>query len=371
MLKPLLAALLCLLANISAANTHDVYFGTSGKLTKGIYHAVFDDETGKLSPANLVAQVNGSNFMAMDATQSHLYVLDGAAHVLAYKIEKDAGLTLLNSVDIGDGGGAQISLHPSGKFLLTAQYGGGSLAVFPIIENGKLGERSQLIEHQGGSKVVGNRQDSPHPHWTGYSPDGQYAFVPDLGLDKIVVYKIDLDTLTVKSHGTIDALAGAGPRHMRFSADGQFIYLLNELSLSVTTFKYDAAHGTATRLSTTQALPQQTKDKEMFNSSSEILVHPNGNFIYSANRGHDSVTVYHADPSTGKLDLKEVEAIRGSWPRNINLAPSGKWLLAAGAHSNTISVFQIDQNNGELTFQTNGIISVPGPICILFGKEIQ
>ncbi len=145
-----------------------------------------------------------------------------------------------------------------------------------------------------------------------------------------------------------------------------FIYLLNELSLSVTTFAYDERTGTTERRSTTPALNDATKAQEAFNSASEILTHPNGRFVYSANRGNDSVTAYLADPASGKLTVHEVEPIRGSWPRNINLDPTGKWLLAAGAHSNTISIFAIDQTTGKLTFQTRGLVNVPGSICILF-----
>ena len=210
------------------------------------------------------------------------------------------------------------------------------------------------------------RQDKPHPHWCGFSPDGQYAFVPDLGMDGIVIYRVDQDKPAIINHGFTATVPGGGPRHMRFSVDGKFIYLLNELSLSVTTFKYAATTGTATRLSTTPALSEEVKDKEVFNSAAEILVHPNGRFVYSSNRGNDSVTAYNVDPATGLLTVTEVEPIRGAWPRNINLDSSGRWLLAAGAHSNTISVFSIDQSTGELTFQPKSIINVPGPICILF-----
>ena len=153
---------------------------------------------------------------------------------------------------------------------------------------------------------------------------------------------------------------------MRFSVNGKFIYLLNEFSLSVTTFKYDASTGAATRLSTTPALSDEVINKEVFNSAAEILVHPNGRFVYSSNRGNDSITSYIADPETGLLTVNEVEPIRGAWPRNISMDRSGRWLLAAGAHSNTISVFTIDQTTGELTYKPKSIINVPGPICILF-----
>jgi 6-phosphogluconolactonase len=156
---------------------------------------------------------------------------------------------------------------------------------------------------------------------------------------------------------------------MRFSADGRFIYLLNELSLTVSVFAWDPEGGTGTLVSSTDALSLEVKAKEVTNSAAEILVHPNGRFVYSSNRGHDSVTVYRADPKTGELTAIEVEPIRGAIPRNINLDPTGGWLLAAGADSNTVAVFGIDAVSGELKFQPKGVIQVPGPICILFGRE--
>lgn len=370
MLKTTAIFLFFIQINFLYADNVNVYFGTSGKEAKGIYQAIFNTDNGKLSKVKLAAEIRSPGFLAMNASKTHLYAVGSIKEpvVAAYSIKEDGSLLFINSTPIGDGGAAHISVHPSNSFVMTAQYGGGSTAVFKIAENGAVSERVQLIEHEGGSKVVERRQDSPHPHWTGFSPKGDYAFVPDLGLDKIMIYKVQDKATPLSSHGFAQALAGAGPRHMRFSIDGKYIYLLNELTLSVTTFAYDSARGTTERKTTTKALSERVKDKEAFNSSSEILVHPNGKFVYSANRGNDSVTVYHADVDTGFLRVQEVESIRGSWPRNINLDPTAKWLLAAGAHSNTISVFSVNQNDGELTFQTRNIVQAPGSICILFGK---
>lgn len=357
------------LASLSTAATVDVYFGTAGNETKGIYRAQLDTSSGKLSAAELAAEIGSPGFLAFSPDKSHLYAVCQAGKtpsVAAYRIQPDGSLDFLNTTPIGDGGGAHISVHPSNKFLLTAQYGGGSVAVYPIAEDGSIGKRSQLIEHEGGSGIAGKRQDKPHPHWTGYSPDGKFAFVPDLGLDQIVIYRVNANEPSLSPHGVAQSIPGGGPRHMRFSIDGKFIYLLNELELSVTTFAYNASAGSVERLSTTRALDPETKAKELFNSSSEILVHPNGRFLYSANRGNDTVTVYNANPKTGKLVVKEVEPIRGEWPRNINMDASGRWLLAAGRYSNTISVFEIDQQSGELTYQTRSSINVPGSICIVF-----
>lgn len=357
-----------ILATAAHANNIDVYFGTGGQGSKGIYAAVLDTESGKLGEARLVAEIGSPGFLALHPDGKSLYAvgIDDEPVVAAFAFEEGGELGLRNMVPIGDGGGAHISVHPSGRFLLTAQYGGGSVALFPIAPDDSIQPRAQLIEHSGGSGVVANRQDKPHPHWVGYSPDGRFAFVPDLGLDQVVIYRVNEEEPSIEYYGVAQTIPGGGPRHMRFSIDGQHIFLLNELTLSVTTFTYDPQTGMTEQLTTTPALSETVKAKEAFNSSSEILVHPNGKFVYSANRGHDSVTAYTAEGDTGLLEVLEVEPVRGSWPRNINLDPAGKWLLAAGAHSNTVSVFAIDPENGWLTFQTRGVITVPNPICIVF-----
>ena len=346
----------------------DVYFGTGGKGADGIYHATFDPETGKLTDATRAAEISSPGFLAMHPDGSVLYAVatvekeGGAA---AYKIADDGSLEFMSFVPTGDGGGAHIAVHPSGKFLLTAQYGGNSVALFPLDEAGMPGDPT-VTEHEGGSGVVADRQKAPHPHWCGFSPDGKYAFVPDLGLDGIVIYKVDTEAPSITKHGFAESVPGGGPRHMRFSPDGKFIYLLNELSLSVTTFSWDAESGTTELLSTTPALSEEVKAGENFNSAAEILVHPSGEFVYSSNRGHDTVSVYGADTATGMLEVVQVQPIRGAFPRNINLSPDAKWLLAAGADSNTIAVHALDQESGKLTFQRGHVINVPSPICILF-----
>jgi 6-phosphogluconolactonase len=348
----------------------DVYFGTGGRGSKGIYMSKFDTESGKLSQASVAAEINGPGFLAWHPDGTKIYAvagIDGGPGVAGFHVKEDGSLEKFTTSLVRDGGGTHVAVHPSGKFLLTAQYGGGSTAFFPLNKNGELGQ-SVVIDHDGGSKVVGTRQNSPHPHWCGFSPDGQYAFVPDLGTDNIHIYKVSADQNSITKHALAASVPGGGPRHMRFSADGKFIYLLNELSLSVTTFAYDKGTGKAKRLTTTPSLSDAVKAKETFNSAAEILVHPNGKFVWSSNRGNDSITCYKAQPSTGKLTVTEVESIRGAWPRNINIDPSSKWIFAAGAHSNTVAVHKIDQSTGKLSFPTRNIISVPGPICVLFGK---
>jgi len=360
---------LALAGTFTVAAPLPVYFGTGGPGAKGIYRATFDPANGKLTAAELAAEIGSPGFLALHPAGDKLYAVantPAGPGAIGYRIAADGKLEVINAAATGDGGGAHIAVHPSGKFLLTAQFGGGSTALFPLDAEGRLGS-AQLYKHTGpGSGVVPKRQDKPHAHYCGFSPDGRFAVVPDLGLDGIVIYRIDLDKISLERHGFAASVPGGGPRHLRFSADGKFIYLLNELALSVTTFAWDAAAGTARQLTTVPALSDETKAGELFNSAAEILAHPGGRFVYSSNRGHDTVSVYRAEPATGVLSVVQVQPVRGAFPRNINLSPDGGWLLAAGADSNTVSVHRVDPATGRLTYQTKGVINVPAPICILF-----
>lgn len=345
----------------------NVFFGTGGREAEGIYHATFNPDNGRFSTSKLAAKIGSPGFLTLHPNGKILYAVgrwEGGTGAIGYQIT-GGELKEFTRMACPDGGGCHIAVHPSGKFLLTAQYGGGSVALFPLDSSGKLGEPA-VTEHKGGSKVVESRQQSPHPHWTGFSPDGKYALVPDLGLDQIVIYKVDSSKPAITPNGIGQSVPGGGPRHMRFSIDGKFIYLLNELSLSVTTFAWNSANGTAKTLTTEPALSERDKADESFNSSAEILVHPSGRFVYSSNRGHDSVTVYRADPNSGKLKVVQVQPVRGAFPRNINLTPDATWLLAAGADSNTVAAHQVDPKTGKLRYQRGSIVNVPSPICILF-----
>ena len=355
--------------SLGLAEPIDVFFGTGGAGAEGIYHSTFNPDNGKFSSVKLAAKIGSPGFLTLHPNGKILYSVgrwETGTGAVGYHINKGE-LKEFTRMACPDGGGCHIAVHPSGKFLLTAQYGGGSVALFPLDPSGKLGEPT-VTEHEGGSKVVERRQQSPHPHWTGFSPDGKYALVPDLGLDQIVIYKVDSSQPSITRHGVGQSVPGGGPRHMRFSTNGNFIYLLNELTLSVTTFEWDAAKGTAKTLTTEPALSEQDKEGETFNSSAEILVHPNGRFAYSSNRGHDSVTVYRANPKSGKLKVVQVQPVRGAFPRNINLSPNASWLLAAGADSNTVAAHRVDADTGKLTYQRGSVVNVPSPICILFAK---
>lgn len=378
MLTFLLLLGLPMLANANhelLAESIDVWIGTSAaKPSKGIYHCMLNTDTGKLTEPGLAAEIRGPGFLAMHPNGSHLYAvgtLNGKPSVVAYKIVRGGRkptLELDNSLEIGDGGAAHVAVDETGHTLLTAQYGGGSVAAFALNADGSLKERTALIKHTGGSGVVDRRQDAPHAHWVGFSPDNRFAFVPDLGLDQVVIYKHDVSTASISPSGAANVPPGGGPRHMKFHTNGKWVYVLNELALSVTVFDYDAKTGTMTAKQTIPTVPQAELDKELFKSASEIRVHPSGRFVYSANRGHDTITAFRVDQESGKLSVIEVENVRGATPRNFNLDPSGRWMLAAGQDSHTLASFVVNQETGELTYNRSNV-TAPSAICVLFQHE--
>ena len=366
-----------------AADEIDVWVGTS-KI--GIYHLKLDTERGVLTNPTRASDIKGAGFLALHPTEPILYSTnrEGPGGVTAFAIgsnpkiglraetrdSKNPGtnqLTLLNTLSTGDGGAACVSVDKTGRVLMSAQYGGGSVSTYLLDSDGRLDKRVDTIEHGQGSGVFAKRQDESHPHWVGTSPDNRFLMVPDLGQDRVVVYELNAENARLKLHSKLVVPPGSGPRHMKFHDNGKYLYVLNELSLTVSVFEYDATSGVAKNIQLIETLPRDLKDKHL-NSAAEIRIHPNGKFVYTSNRGHDSITVFSVDPNTGKLAFVEREHIRGSIPRNFNIEPSGKWLIAAGQNSNTLALFEIDPTSGELVFSRK-IVNVPAPICVLFESE--
>ncbi|MEM7474770.1 MAG: lactonase family protein [Planctomycetota bacterium] len=369
------ASLLVLLNLILSMNIHaqqiDVWLGVGSRgESSGIYHCLLNLKTGKLTPSTLVGPIDRPGFITLHPDGTHIYStgsLNDVPSVACWKIVKrgpKAALELVNAVPIGDGGAAHVSVDPTGKILLSAQYGGGSTAAYELASSGEIVKQTTLIQHQGGSGVFGNRQDAPHAHWTGFSPDNRFAFVPDLGLDQVVIYQVDLAAASISAQGKADLPPGSGPRHMKFHQNGKWIYVLNELSLTVSAFDYDAKNGSMQIKQTVATVAPEELAREKFKSCSEIRIHPNGRFVYAANRGHDTITVF-AIEDDGTLSAIQNEHVRGSIPRNFNLDPNGKWLLAGGQASNTLASFEIDPKTGLMTYNQN-VINTPAPICIVF-----
>lgn len=368
-------ALLSLALPVTAQPVLDVWIGTSkSRLSKGIYHCTLNTKSGRLSEPTLAAEIDGPGFLALHPDRKTVYSvgkLDKQDVIAAWRVSGPVGkqkLTLLNALETGDGGAAHVSVDHTGQTVLSAQYGGGSVSVYSLNGDGSLKERTQVIEHEGASRADARRQAAPHPHWTGFSPDNRFAFVPDLGMDKVVIYRVDAAKSRLTPHGHAQLGPGAGPRHMKFHTNGRWVYVLNEMDVTVTVFDYDAKAGRMTAKQTVAAVPPAELAKEKAKSASEIRVHPNGRFVYSANRGHDTITAYAVDQSTGRLTVIERENVRGATPRNFNLDPAGEWLLAGGQSSHTLASFSVDQDSGELTY-TQNVVLAPSPICVLFQPE--
>jgi 6-phosphogluconolactonase len=249
----------------------------------------------------------------------------------------------------------------TGHWLLVANYGSGSVASFALKPDGSIGEMADFHQHSG-SSVNLRRQRGPHPHEAVMSPDNRFLFVPDLGLDKIVSYRLDTSTGKLAPNASTTIEPGFGPRHMMFGKGGKFAYLLGEMSSKVITLSYDAAHGTLTPIQTIATIPADFKGED---NSAELAMDASGRFLYASNRGHDSVSLFSIDARTGLLKLLQVEPTRGKIPRSIALDPSGRYLLAANQDSDQIVVFNRDPNSGRLT--PNGeVLNTPSPVCILF-----
>jgi 6-phosphogluconolactonase len=353
-----------------------VYFGTfTKKGGKGIYFSRLDLATGKLSEPELAVETTNPGFLAIHPNHKFLYAvgeLDSPADrktsgaINAFAIDSKSGkLTFLNQQSSSGKGPAHLVVDKSGKCVLAANYGGGSVSVVPIQKDGRLGKPTASIQHTG-SSVDPQRQKEPHAHSINVDPENCFAFVADLGLDKIMIYKLDpkKGTLVANEPAFVAVTPGAGPRHFAFHPNGRFAYVINEMSCTVTAFDYDAKRGALKSLQEISTLPEGQKVEPGL-STAEVQVHPSGKFLYGSNRGHDSIAVFSIDEKTGKLTSIQNESTQGKVPRNFGIDPTGKYLLAANQDSDTVVVFRIDQKSGNLE-ATGEKIEVPMPVCVKF-----
>lgn len=364
---------LLLFVHSLAAQELNVWFGTTRNNTgqsSGIWHATFNTDKGALSKANLALDIDSPGWITWHPTLPIIYSiakLEKNAVVYSINVADDQTLSIAQTIVVPNGL-CFLKADQTGSVLIGASYGGGSVVSIPIGEDGMLVDAVQKHKHQGGSNVVEGRQESPHPHSVQFSPDNKFVFVPDLGLDQLVVYRFEAQGKKLTPTETpIDCVKGGGPRHMKIlegvgEQNRNFAFVLNELELSLSCFEvFD--DGMMKLLQTEATISEQQKSENVFNSASEIRVHANGKFIYTANRGHDSISLFHFDRTNFKLTLKQVAPIHGAWPRNFNLTPDGKWLLAAAARTNSVSVFAVDQETGMLTVKRKPVF-VPGAICV-------
>ncbi len=339
----------------------------------GIYAVRLDPVTGALSEPVVAAATSNPTFLAWRPDHRVLYALGegpgpdgqpgGGVAAFAFNPASDK-LTLLNARGTGGGGNtSMLATDATGRMLITVSYGAGYVASFPLEVDGRLGRRVSLIAHTGPLGPNMTRQDKPHPHSVTISPDNRFAFVADLGLDRVLAYWLEPMTGTLTPHDPafIATPPGTGPRHTKFSRDGRFFYILNELIGSVTVCAFDPALGTGTPIQQISTLPAGYTGQ---NISAEIRVHPNGKFLYASNRGPDSLAVF-AINTDGTLRLVEITPCGGQHPRNFELSPDGQWLVCANRDSNNLVSFKVDAATGRLT-ATGHRATVPQAVCVLF-----
>jgi 6-phosphogluconolactonase len=352
-----------------------VYVGTytTKQTSKGIYAYHFDTTTGQLTSIGLAAESTDPSFVAVHPNGKYVYAVNEIGNfngmksgaVSSFVIDRKTGtLRLLNQVSTHGAGPCYVSLDKSGRFVLAANYDSGSVATFAIQDDGSLSLVKGFVEHSG-SSVDKERQEGPHAHWIGVSPDNRFALAADLGLDDVLVYKFDdvQGKLTPNNPPYVQVKPGSGPRHLAFHPNGKFAYLVSEMSSTVTALTYSAQKGS---LSALQTLPMLPPDYSGVREAAEIVVHPSGKFVYASNRGTaNSIAAYKIDPSKGTLTPAGLFSTEGQIPRNFVIDPSGQFLLAANEDSGNLVVFKIDAATGALT-PTGQVQEVPAPVCITF-----
>jgi 6-phosphogluconolactonase len=346
-----------------------VYVGTyTDSGSKGIYRLKLDLASGTLAPDGDPASSDNPSFLALHPSGRFLYAVNEVDEfggkktgaVSAFAVDATGGLKLLNQQPSEGTGPCHISLDKDGRHALVANYGGGSVAVLPIDKDGRLGPASSSVQHKGSS--VSQHQEGPHAHSIDLDAANRFAFVADLGLDKVLVYRFDAakGTLAPNEPPAAGLKPGAGPRHFTFHPSGRFAYVINELQSTVTAFSYDAASGRLEELQTVSTRPEDFKGE---NDTAEILVSRDGRFLYGSNRGHDSIAIFAIDAATGKLTPVGHQSTLGKAPRHFGIDPTGAYLLAANQNSDTITVFRIDSKGGRLE-PVGRPYSVPKPVCV-------
>ena len=349
-----------------------IYIGTytRGESTSdGIYTAVFNDESGSLTEPKLAVEADNPSFLAIHPDKDVLFACIETADfgdkptgaVSAFQIDRESGkLTLLNQLPTGGGAPCHCVVDGTGRFLLVANYTGGNAAVFEIASNGSLAKRTCLMNHTG-TGPNSQRQEGPHAHSINLSDDNQFAYIADLGTDRIEIYSFDAErgNLVPSPVPSPQVNPGGGPRHFSIHPSGRFAYSNNELTAEVVAWRRSPENGGLKLLQTASTLPGDFDGRR---STAECLVHPNGRFVYVSNRGHDSIAAYRISSDDGRVSLIEIQKTGGEEPRNFFINSTGQWLLAENQNSNTIVVFRVAAD-GSLA-QTETTVPVGRPVCI-------
>ena len=344
------------------------YFLYVGTYDKGIYGYRYHTDTGKLDSLGIVGEVGAPSFLASDRDYKHLYAVSEVEHgdgaVAGFAINRQTGaLTALNSLSSKGTSPCHLAVDHTGKLLVAANYGTGSVPVYPLAADGKLCEMSGFLTATG-SSADPSRQKGPHAHQTVFSSDNRFVYVPDLGLDQIRIYRVDpmKAQLTPNDPPFAKQEPGYGPRHMVLSHNGKFAYVLNELKSFVTVYTRDASTGALQSIQSVSTLPEGFSGE---NAPAELLLDRAGKHLYASNRGPGSIAVFSIDGSSGKIQQVQVAETGGTVPRGVEIDPSGKFLFAGDQKGDRFVSFKIDSSSGKLTLSGDSY-QVPTPVAFYF-----
>jgi 6-phosphogluconolactonase len=353
--------------------TEPIRFGT-GKIlegkAKGIYVYGLDLSSGSLEPYNVAEGVPNPSYLAFDPSRRFLYAVnelkefEGAptGAISAFSLDPESGaLTFLNRKPTHGTDPCHLTVDKTGRYVLVANFMSGSVCVLPIREDGSLADATDVVQHQG-SSADPVRQSGPHAHAVTLDEAGRYAFVPDLGIDKVMVYVFDTQRGKLEPHAEpwVEVSAGAGPRQIVMHPRGDYAYLINELDSTMTAFRYDPDRGGLREIQTLSTLPEEF---EGASTCAEVQISPSGEFLYGSNRGHDSIVIYAIDQTDGTLRCVGHESTRGKTPRNFVVDPTSGFLLAANQDTDNLVTFRLDPTSGELS-ATGHRVEVPTPVCV-------
>jgi 6-phosphogluconolactonase len=353
--------------------TEPILFGTGQILQgqgKGIYTYRFDTASGALEPSGLIEGVRNPSYLAIHPSHHYLYAVNEykefegqpSGAISSFRLDPETGtLEFINQKATHGTDPCHLFIDPTGQCVMVANFASGSVCVLPIKQDGSLADASDVVQHHG-SSVNPARQAGPHAHATTLDLSGRYAFVPDLGLDKVMIYQLDAVRGTLKPNSTpwIATVPGAGPRQIVMHPGGRFAYLINELNSTVTAFRYYAGRGTLQEIHTLPTLPEGFSGSS---SCAELQISPAGDLLYGSNRGHDSLAIYRIDPTDGGLSSVGFQSTLGQIPRNFTVEPGGNWVLVANQDSQNIAVFRVDHGTGGLV-PVSSDTHAPTPVCI-------
>jgi 6-phosphogluconolactonase len=369
MLRPL-AFLFMIAATVARAADPLVFISAFAPGDKAAIHAfAFDPAQGKLKPLKRTTDLQNPFFLAIAPDGKHLYAIDTGkfggpenGFVAAYAIEGRGGeLKRMNKASTRGTASCYLSVDATGKTVLVANYASGSVAALPVKSDGSVDEAASFFQHEG-SSVNPERQKGPNAHSIVISPDNRFALAADLGIDEIMIYRLDASTAALMPNEVqpwVKQKPGSGPRHITFHPGGKHVYVINELANTVTVLDYAADKGTLTEKQTISTLPADFSGKSY---TADVKITPDGKFLYGTNRGHDSIASYRI-ADDGTLTLLTIDPSRGKGPQNLLITPDGRWLLCANMPGNNVVVFGIDPASGAL--KANGEpVEMPMPSCI-------